>query len=200
MTVQGNEPIRVGIAGLGRSGWGIHARLLEPLKDKYRIVATCDIDAARGQEMVARFGGRAYQDYAGLLGDPEVELIVVALPSYLHPSHSIMALQAGKHIVCEKPMAARVSDADAMIAAAKKAGKVLTIFQNRRYHADFLKVREVIASGKLGRIVMIPAQLRWRLAQQHRPPRPRSGLAPLWRSRPPCLLRLAANRHLRRCR
>ena len=155
MTAQVNEPIGVGIAGLGRSGWGIHARLLEPLKERYRVVAACDIDGARGQEMTARFGCRAYQDYAALLGDAEVELVVVSLPSYLHPSHSILALQAGKHVVCEKPMAVRVSDADAMIAAANKSGKVLTIFQNRRYHADFLKVREVIASGKLGRIVMI---------------------------------------------
>ncbi len=150
-----DTPIRVGIAGLGRSGWGIHARLLEPLKEHYRVVAACDLLPSRQKEVAERFGCRTYWDYQEMLKDPDVELVIVSLPNYLHPTASIQALEAGKHVVSEKPMAARVSDADAMIAAAKKAGKVLTIFQNRRYHADFLKVQEVIASGKLGRIVQI---------------------------------------------
>jgi predicted dehydrogenase len=90
-----------------------------------------------------------------MLADDEVELVVVSLPSYLHPSASVEALQAGKHVVCEKPMAVRLSDADRMIAAAKEAERTLTVFQNYRYDPDYLKVREVIESGKLGRIVMI---------------------------------------------
>jgi predicted dehydrogenase len=84
-----------------------------------------------------------------------VALVTVAMPSYLHAPWSIQALQAGKHTVCEKPMATSLKDADKMIAASKKAGKVLTIFQNARYKADFLKVREVIQSGKLGRVILI---------------------------------------------
>jgi len=153
------DVIRVGIAGLGRSGWGIHARLLEPLDDMYRVVAVTDRIAARRQEAVDRFGCRAYDDLASMLRDPEVEMVVNALPSHLHPSGSVEALQAGKHVVCEKPMAARVADADRMIEAAEKAGRVLAVFQNRRYAPDFQKVQQVIASGKLGRIVMI--RLAW---------------------------------------
>lgn len=150
-----NGPIQVGIAGQGRSGWGIHARLIEPLEEHYRVVAVADRLPERQAEAAARFSCRTYPDLPAMLDDDEVELVVNALPSHLHPSGSIAALQAGKHVVCEKPMAVRVGDADAMIEAAQSAGRILTVFQNYRYDADFQKVQEVIASGVLGRIVLI---------------------------------------------
>ena len=150
-----DEPIKVGIAGQGRSGWGIHARLIEPLDELYQVVAVADRLANRQQEAAARFGCRTYPDLPSMLQDDEVELVVNSLPSHLHPSGSIAALRAGKHVVCEKPMAARVADADDMIDAARQAGRVLAIFQNYRYDPDLQKVQEVIASGVLGRIVMI---------------------------------------------
>lgn len=150
-----SDPIRVGIAGLGRSGWDIHARLLEPLTGLYCVVAVADRLVERQQEATARLGCRTYGDLAALLQDGEVELVVNALPSHLHPQGTVEALQAGKHVVCEKPMAARVADADRMMDAARRAGRVLTIFQNYRYDPDVQKVQEVIASGRLGRIVMI---------------------------------------------
>jgi scyllo-inositol 2-dehydrogenase (NADP+) len=154
-----DDVIRVGIAGLGRSGWDIHARLIESLDDMYKVVAVADLIAPRRQEAAERFACRTYGDLTSMLQDPEIELVVNALPSHLHPSGSVETLQAGKHVVCEKPMAVRVADADRMIAAAKEAGRVLAVFQNRRYAPDFQKVREVIASGRLGRIVMI--RLAW---------------------------------------
>jgi scyllo-inositol 2-dehydrogenase (NADP+) len=150
-----DQPIKVGIAGQGRSGWGIHARLLEPLDELYEVVAVADRLPERQREAETRFDCRAYPSLEAMLQDDEVELVVNSLPSYLHPSGSIAALQAGKHVVCEKPMAVRVADADAMIDAAQQAGRVLTVFQNYRYDADFQKVQEVIASGVLGRIVLI---------------------------------------------
>jgi predicted dehydrogenase len=150
-----DQPIKVGIAGQGRSGWGIHARLLEPLDDRYQVVAVADRLPERQAEAAERFSCRTYPDLNGMLEDDEVELVVNALPSHLHPSGSIAALQAGKHVVCEKPMAVRTLDADAMIEAARQAGRVLTIFQNYRYDPDYQKVQAVIASGVLGRIVLI---------------------------------------------
>lgn len=153
--MDGAQPIRVGIAGLGRSGWNIHVPLLAELPTQYRIVAAVDSDPKRLAEAQDRFACRPYADYEDLLKDPEVELVVVALPTHLHAEASIRALEMGKAVVCEKPMAASLADADRMIAAAEATGNLLTIFQNRRYMPDFLKVREVIASGVLGRIVLI---------------------------------------------
>jgi scyllo-inositol 2-dehydrogenase (NADP+) len=147
--------IRVGIAGLGRSGWDIHARLLAPLTEQYQVVAVVDADPARRQEAVDRFQCQAYTEYEQLLSDPNVDLVVVSLPNHLHANATIAALNAGKHVVCEKPMATSLADADRMIEAVKSTGNVLSIFQQRRYHPDFVKVREVIRSGILGRIVQI---------------------------------------------
>lgn len=149
------HPINVGIAGLGRSGWDIHAHLLGPLQNYFRVVAVVDAQADRRQEAVERFDCRAYADYNELLGDAAVALAIVSLPSHLHAEATIAALEAGKHVVCEKPMAATLADADRMIAAAERTGKCLSIFQQRRYNPDFLKVRQVIESGVLGRIVQI---------------------------------------------
>jgi len=149
------ERVRVGIAGLGRSGWNIHAHLLEPLADKYQVAACMDPRQERRQEAAERFRCRTYADYAEMLKDPEVDLIVVATPSHLHTPCSIQAMTAGKDVVCEKPMARSLADADEMIAVSRRTGRRLAVFQNRRYAADFRYVRSVIESGKLGRVVQI---------------------------------------------
>ena len=149
------EKIRVGIAGLGRSGWDIHARLLAELPEQYQVVAVVDADVKRRDEAVERFDCLAYTEYGELLNDNAVELVVVSLPSFLHADGSIQALAAGKHVVCEKPMATALPDADRMVAAAEASDRVLTIFQQRRYNPEFVKVQEVINSGVLGRIVQI---------------------------------------------
>jgi scyllo-inositol 2-dehydrogenase (NADP+) len=149
------EPIRVGIAGLGRSGWAIHAHLLAPLTDKFQVVAVTDEDETRRSEAIERFDCQAYLTFDELIADPAVELVVVSLPSFLHAPASLAALNAGKHAVCEKPMAVSMKEADAMVAAAAASDRIFSIFQQRRYNPDFVKVREVIDSGILGRIVQI---------------------------------------------
>ncbi|MDQ3815621.1 MAG: Gfo/Idh/MocA family oxidoreductase [Armatimonadota bacterium] len=149
------EPIRVGIAGLGRSGWGIHAKTLKGMTDRYQIVAVTDVDPARCEEARAAHNCRTYQDIAGLTGDEQVELIVVATPNRFHAGHAIQALEAGKHVVCEKPFGFSVGDVDAMIAASQAAGRVLQPFQQRRYEPDFRKVKEICDSGLLGRLTFI---------------------------------------------
>ena len=149
------DTVKVGIAGLGRSGWDIHASILESLPEMYRIIAVCDPLEERRKEAIEKFGCRAYSDFDSLIKDDEVELVVVATPSYLHASCTIRALEAGKNVVCEKPMATNLAEADAMIETARKTGNLLTIFQNSLFAPDYLKVKEVIQSGKLGRIVLV---------------------------------------------
>ncbi|MCY4484646.1 MAG: Gfo/Idh/MocA family oxidoreductase [Spirochaetaceae bacterium] len=147
--------VRIGIAGLGRSGWGIHARLIESLPDQVRVAAVYDPLPARREEAVGRFGCAAHGDFEALIADPGVDVVVVAVPSHLHAEYSVAALRAGKHVVCEKPMATSVAEAERMTAAAAETGKLLTVFQNYRYRGDVIKVREVAASGVLGRVVMV---------------------------------------------
>lgn len=145
----------MGIAGLGRSGWDIHARALEQMSDQFQIVAVMDLDGARRAEAADKFGCQTYDDFSLLASDPSVESIVVATPNFLHTAHTIEALQKGKHVVCEKPFGADSGEADAMIEAAVIAEKLVAPFQNRRYEPHFLKVKEIIESGVLGEIQLI---------------------------------------------
>ena len=149
------EKVNVGIAGLGRSGWGIHADILGGMAGKYQVAAVSDPDEKRLQEAKDKFNCRTYATLNELLTDSDVELVVVATPSKLHADNTIRALRAGKAVVCEKPMATTLSDADLMIRESKKTGSLLTVFQNYRYNPGFPKVREIIDSGKLGRIILI---------------------------------------------
>jgi predicted dehydrogenase len=155
--VEQGRPIRVGVAGLGRSGWNIHAAAIAALPGLFRVAAVADPEEARRHEAAARFSCRAYPVVDLLFADPSVDLVVIASPNHLHTAHTIAALQAGKHVICEKPMAAREEDAQAMIAAARRAGRLLTVFHNRRLEPHVAVLRNLLASGRLGRIVHVRA-------------------------------------------
>ncbi len=154
-TTSESGPVRVGIAGQGRSGWGIHAKTIQTLPEQFRVVAVADPIETRQEEAQATLGCRAYGDFDALLTDDEVEVVVVSVPNRLHAEYSRRALAAGKHVVTEKPFALTVADADATIEAAKQAGRVLAPFQNRRYEPHFRKVREVVESGALGDLLLV---------------------------------------------
>ena len=85
--------------------------------------------------------------------------MVLATPNDLHAPQAIAALEAGKHVVTDKPMSLDGAEADAMIAAAHRAGRLLSVFQNRRWDGDYLTVRKLLAEGALGDLVY--AQLAW---------------------------------------
>ncbi len=150
-----NDVVRVGIVGLGRSGWNIHAAAIATLPEQYRVAAVADPLAERQEEARARFDCRAYSDFADLIADDEVELVTIASPSHLHVEQAIAAMRAGKNVLVEKPFAPSGAEADRLITVARETGRILTCNQNCRYYPDFLKVREVLGSGKLGQIVQI---------------------------------------------
>ena len=127
------------------------------------LVAACDSDPTR----LASFGemfelpaSGLYTDYRRLLEEVRPDVVSVCLPNFLHAEVTIAALNAGAHVICEKPMAIQVSDAQAMIAAAEKSGRQLAICYNHRYHADGLWVRQAVSEGLLGDIFHVDAA--WR--------------------------------------
>jgi D-xylose 1-dehydrogenase (NADP+, D-xylono-1,5-lactone-forming) len=116
--------------------------------------------ASRSQEKADAYARqhkieRAYGTYDALLQDPSVDVIYNPLPNHLHAEWTIKALQAGKHVLCEKPMALTLAEMDAMIAAAEKSGKVLTEAYMYRTHPQTLKVKEIVDNGGLGRVRMV---------------------------------------------
>lgn len=149
------SPLRVGIVGLGRSGWNIHAKTLASLPEHFVIAAVTDPEPDRCEEAHHAYGCRTYPHFDALIEDRNLELVVVASPNHLHTQHAIDAMAAGHHVVCEKPFALSVDEADRAIQAAESYGRVLSPFQNRRYESHFLKTREVINSGVLGRVIHI---------------------------------------------
>lgn len=159
MLTPSQTPIRVGIAGLGRSGWDIHGRTFADRSGQFQVAAVMDPDPGRRAEAVAKFGCRAHESFSALASDDGIEVVVVATPNLLHVTHTLEALARGKHVVCEKPFGQSSGDATRMIEAAREAGKLVAPFQNRRYEPHFLKAREVIESGVLGEVQMI--RLAW---------------------------------------
>jgi len=149
--------LRVGILGQGRSGYDIHVQWLREARRQYKIVAVADQMPERVTEAREQLGAKTYSDYRALLADKQLELdlIVNALPSFLHPKGAIEALRTGCHVVCEKPAARTVKDFDRMVAASREARKLLLPFQNSRFWPYFAKMQSVIGSGVLGKIVTI---------------------------------------------
>jgi scyllo-inositol 2-dehydrogenase (NADP+) len=150
-----NGIIRVAIGGQGRSGYNIHARHLEKDYERYRIVAVADQIPERRKDARNQFGARTYKDWKTMIEAGEFDLFVNALPSPLHTPATIAALNAGAHVLCEKPMAKNLQEFDRMVAAAKRNNRVLAPFQNNRPQPFFEKMCEVIDSGVLGKIVYI---------------------------------------------
>ncbi|AOV08642.1 dehydrogenase [Sporosarcina ureilytica] len=116
------------------------------------IVAVCDIVEERVQEVAEQYGVKAYTNYEDVLKIEEIDAVSVCLPNYLHAPVSIAALEAGKHVLCEKPMATSIEEADAMIEAAKKNDRKLMIAHNQRFVSSHQKARALIESGEVGKI------------------------------------------------
>jgi predicted dehydrogenase len=117
-----------------------------------------DIDGAR-QDFAREHGLNAYPSLEALLGDPGVDIVLVAVPNDLHKPLVIKALEAGKHVVCEKPVTLGSRDLQEMINASKKAGRVFAVHQNRRWDEDYLTVKKIHDEKLLGEIFRIESRV-----------------------------------------
>ncbi|WP_054955552.1 Gfo/Idh/MocA family protein [Paenibacillus dakarensis] len=145
---------RIGIIGCGGIANGKHLPSLSKLKN-VQLVAFCDIIESRAEEAAAKFGiegAAVYTDYTELLKDSTIDIVHVLTPNDAHASISIASLEAGKHVMCEKPMAKTAAEARSMVEAAKRTGKKLTIGYNNRYRPDSWHLKQVCEAGELGDI------------------------------------------------
>ena len=150
--------IGVGIAGYGYAGRCWHAPLIRHTPGLV-LRAVCSRSAERRAQAARELGVATYDTYAALLADRAVELVVVATPHDTHAPLTIAAAEAGRHVVVEKIMCLSVAEGEAMIAAARRAGTILSVFQCRRWDSDFLTVRSVLAAGLLGDIYTVEASV-----------------------------------------
>ena len=141
--------IRIGIVGYGLAGRVMHANLIRRVPD-LTIQAVVSNNPARRQQAQNDEVPRIYDSFDALLADGDVDLVVLATPHDTHADLTRRALGAGKHVVVDKPMAITLAEADSMVEAARQAGRMLSVFQNRRYDWDFLTVKKVIEQGLIG--------------------------------------------------
>jgi predicted dehydrogenase len=120
------------------------------------VVAIGSRDLAAAQAVAAALAiPRAHGSYEELLADPDVDAVYIPLPNHLHAPWAIRAAEAGKHVLCEKPLALTAAEAETMIAAADRAGVALMEALMYRHHPSWLAVREIVASGRLGDLVAV---------------------------------------------
>ncbi len=147
-----------GIIGCGwvasSHAWGVRSLA----DDGVRLVGVADQDEARAGELGRRFGAlTTTPDYQELLADPAIQAVSICLPDHLHHEVTIAAAEAGKHILCEKPLSLTVEEADDMLAACDRNGVQLGFVMNHRYAPGNLLARRAVASGTLGRPLIASA-------------------------------------------
>lgn len=155
-----NTPFRAGIIGLGVGRNHAEAYLKSP---DAQLVALCDTDEKRLRELAEAYGVAAegcFTDYNTMLAKTNLDIVSVCLPNALHKPASISALNAGAHVMCEKPMAITTAEAQAMLQAAENNQRHLMVSYNYRYRADSHWMYQMARGGHLGKIYH--ANVSWR--------------------------------------
>jgi UDP-N-acetyl-2-amino-2-deoxyglucuronate dehydrogenase len=154
------DPSAVGFAVVGLGMGRHHCRSIEAAQGA-ELIAVCDVDAARREKAAADFGCKAYASVEELLHDSDVEVVNIAVPTGLHAEVGLKVAQAGRHVICEKPLDVNLEKADALIAACRDHGvKLAAIFQ-RRLHPLSRTIKETIDAGRLGRVHYADIHLYW---------------------------------------
>jgi predicted dehydrogenase len=149
--------IRIGIIGLG--WWG--KQIVSCLQDspRFKVVAGCDIDAVMAAPFAAAKKFDLIQDYKELLARADIDAVAVVTPHLFHEEMAVAAFAPGKHVFCEKPLALTLVSAERIIATCAKTGGVLGIGHERRFEPVMEEMRQLLESGKLGRLLHLDANV-----------------------------------------
>lgn len=142
--------LRVGIVGAGFMG-NMHANVYSHLPG-VKLVGVADIRKEKAEEVARTYGAETYSSFEEMLDDVELDIVDICLPTYLHCEYTVKAALAGKHVFCEKPMAMSLDEADKMIEAANRSGVKFMIGQCVRFWPEYMKLKELIDNGELGRV------------------------------------------------
>ncbi|EFM08839.1 oxidoreductase domain protein [Paenibacillus curdlanolyticus YK9] len=151
--------LRVGIIGCGGIANGKHLPALAKVNE-VEIVAFCDIVLERAEQAKEKYGSsesKVYENYADLLKDASIEAVHVCTPNDSHAEIAIAAMEADKHVLCEKPMAKTAADARRMLEVSKRTGKKLSIAYQNRFRADSRYLNEAAKAGELGEVYFAKA-------------------------------------------
>lgn len=147
----------VAVLGTGAIAQIVHLPTLSQIRG-VTLAAVCDPDLPKARALANRFGiPAAYEDDDELLRDERVEGVIICTPSHLHEEHAIRALESGKHVLIEKPLALTAKGAERVIRAAEKAGRALMVALNNRHRPDVLALKPFATGGELGDVFYLRA-------------------------------------------
>jgi predicted dehydrogenase len=150
-----NGKVRFGVIGAAGLIGSVHIQAVKENPDLAELTAICDINEARLQQLAQEHTVKAYKSYKDLVADDNVDAVMIGTPHPLHPEHALAAFAAGKHVLTEKSMAGRLSQAARMVAAAKAKGRKLGVCFQHRLAPKSIKAMELIRSGRVGRILRV---------------------------------------------
>lgn len=143
-----NDKLKTGIIGCGKVA-GIHAAAFATIQ-RSAFTAVCDKDEKRAQQLASRYGVKAYTDVTDMVSKEKLDVVSVCTPHPVHKTPTVEALKAGANVLIEKPLASSLEDCDAMLSAAKEAGKQIAIISQRRFYSPCMRLKKAIDSGKIG--------------------------------------------------
>lgn len=150
------QPLSLGVAGLGRA-----FMLMMPTftrDHRVQLAGACDVSQEKRRAFEERFGAPATKDFSVLCADPRIEVIYIATPHETHHQLALQALQAGKHVLVEKPMTINVREARELLVATQDSGKSIVVGPSHSYDVPIIETMQLLSSGKYGRVGMINAQ------------------------------------------
>ena len=162
---ESSEKIGFAIVGGGVIG-PLHAQAIAAQPDA-RLVAVCDIVPGAAEKLASQYGAEAMTDLDAMLARDDIQIVNVCVPSGLHAEIGIKAAQAGKHVICEKPIDITLDAADRLTAACAAAGVKLQVISQHRFSASMQRLKRAIDDGSLGTLVMGNAEVFWYRAQAY---------------------------------
>ena len=132
-----------------------------------QLVAVCDEISERARAAGERHGVPAFTSYGAMLAESDADVAVICTPSGLHPRHGIMAAERGLHVVCEKPMATRLEEADALVHACDEAGVHLFVVKQNRLNPGIVLLKRAMDKGRFGRVYLANTTVRWNRPQSY---------------------------------
>jgi len=160
-----NRELGIGIIGCGRIS-GIHTSVVSELPGM-RVAAVCDIVGEKARNYANRFGCEFYTDYRELIQSKNVDVVDICTPTHLHAEMAIAAAESCKCVICEKPMALSISDADVMIKTCDENGVKLFVVKQNRYNPPIVKLKEAIDEGRFGKIFYGNTTIFWHRDQDY---------------------------------
>ena len=149
-------PLKTAIIGFGSMG-GFHTQQIAGIEE-LKVIAAYDIEKSK-VEKAKDLGYKGYFELSELLGDPEIEIVIVATPNNFHKELSIKSLKAGKHVICEKPAMMNSAELEEVIKISEECGRLFSVHQNRRWDRDFRIVKEAIDNNMIGKPFFVESRV-----------------------------------------